>query len=93
MAFTRNSAANNNNAPAADRNKAAGYLNINIVTADGNRKRLGSSGIPLRATHPLEGVILKFCQENPDRVQELVGRIEVSFVEAVQEGQMYDIGL
>lgn len=92
MAFTRNSA-KNAEAPATERNKAAGYLNINIVTADGSRKRLGTSGIPLRTTHPLEGVILKFCEDNPERVQELVGRIEVSYVPAVAEGQMYDIGL
>lgn len=92
MAFTKQSSAANNTADNSARNKVGGYLNINIHTAQGI-KRLGGSGIQLRETHPLEAAILKFCRENPERIQELTGRIELSFGEATPEGAVFDLGL
>lgn len=82
MAFTRNTSSKKSTTTAPtseDRNKVAGYLNINIKTQEGN-KRLGGSGIQLRESHPLEGAILEFCRKNPDRVGELAGRIEVTLL-------------
>ncbi len=95
MAFTRQSATTpsaKSDASAA-KNKAAGYLNISVVTKDGSTKRLGNSGIPLREGHPLEGAILEFCKNNPDRVQELAGRLQITFVETLPEGTVYDLGI
>lgn len=91
MAFERQS----KSAPASDsaaKNKVGGYLNINIHTAQGV-KRLGGSGIQLREGHPLESAILDFCRKNPERIQELAGRIELSFGEATPEGTVFDLGL
>lgn len=93
MAFTKQSSASANKASDnSARNKVGGYLNINIHTAQGV-KRLGGSGIQLRETHPLEKAILDFCKEHPDRIQELTGRIELSFGEATPEGTVFDLGL
>jgi len=91
MAFTRNSAPNKEDNNTA-RNKVGGYLNINIHTKDGV-KRLGSSGIPLRETHPLESAILALVREHPEKLQELTGRIELTFGAAYQEGDKIDLGL
>lgn len=94
MAFNRQSSTASNSSAAAseNKNKAAGYINISVVTKDGT-KRLGNSGIPLREGHPLEGAILAFCKENPDRVQELAGRLQITFVETLPEGKTFDLGM
>jgi len=91
MAFERQSKSAPSNESAA-KNKVGGYLNINIHTAQGV-KRLGGSGIQLREGHPLESAILDFCRKNPERIQELAGRIELSFGEATPEGTVFDLGL
>lgn len=92
MAFTRQSSANNASEDKAAKNKVGGYLNISIHTAQGV-KRLGNSGIQLRESHPLEAAILDFCRKNPERIQDLAGRIELSFGEATPEGTVFDLGL
>lgn len=95
MAFTRTSSNNTASTPAADatKNKVGGYLNINILDRSGSRKRLGGAGIALRENHPLEGAILAFIRENPEKLQDLVGRIELTFGEAHKEGEFVDLGL
>lgn len=93
MAFTRTPAANNTAESNSAAKKVGGYLNINIVGRDGTRKRLGTSGIALRETHPVEAAILDYCRKNPEAIQDLVGRIELSFGEATKEGDTFDLGL
>lgn len=95
MSFKRTSSATpaqSNSADNTNRNKAAGYLNISVVTRDGT-KRLGNSGIPLREGHPLEAAILALCRENPERAQELAGRLQISFAPVLEEGTVYDLGI
>lgn len=93
MAFTRTPAANNTSADNTAKNKVGGYLNINILTRDGSRKRLGGSGIALRENHPVEGAILALIRSNPEKLQDLVGRIELTFGEAHKEGEFVDLGI
>lgn len=92
MAFERTSKSAPASSESAAKNKVGGYLNINIHTAQGV-KRLGGSGIQLREGHPLEAAILEFCRKNPERIQDLAGRIELSFGEATPEGTVFDLGL
>lgn len=94
MAFTRTPS--NNTSASSDndsKNRVAGYLNINILTRDGQRRRLGGSGIALRESHPVEGAILQLIRENPEKLQDLVGRIELTFGEAHKPGDLVDLGL
>lgn len=99
MAFTRgnsnNSGNNNSQQPQRD-NTVGGYLNINIITRDGQRKRLGGSGIALREGHPLESALLDYCREangDPEKLKALLSRIELTFAESVKPGEKFDLGL
>lgn len=95
MAFTR-AARTPAAAPATDRNKVSGYLNIGIMTKQG-LKRLGGNGIGLRSTHPLEGAILDLladCKSDKEveaKLKDLAGRIVLSYGEATPEGAKYDL--
>lgn len=99
MAFNRptNSAQNNGNNNQQRTNTTGGYLNINIILKDGvTRKRLGGSGIALREEHPLEAALLDFCREaagDPDKMRQLLSRIELTYAEATKPGEKFDLGL
>lgn len=93
MGFTRTPSNNTAASDNSNKSRVAGYLNINILTRDGQRKRLGGSGIALRESHPVEGAILQLIRENPEKLQDLVGRIELTFGEAHKEGELVDLGL
>lgn len=78
-------------------NTTGGYLNINIILKDGvTRKRLGGSGIALREEHPLEAALLDFCREangDPEKLKQLLSRMELTFAEATKPGEKFDLGL
>ena len=97
MAFNNRQAPQNNQNSQQRTNTTGGYLNINVILKDGvTRKRLGGSGIALREEHPLESALLDFCREaqgDPDKMKQLLSRIELTFAEATKPGEKFDLGL
>lgn len=95
MAYNKSGSASNNNSQSQNtERKALGYLNISILTADGTQKRLnGGRGLVMNAGNALEEALHKFCVENPDRVQELTGRLVLTYGEATDPDAPVDLGL
>lgn len=97
MAFNNGGNRNTQQQPQQRTNTTGGYLNINVILKDGvTRKRLGGSGIALREEHPLESALLDFCREaagDPEKMRQLLSRIELTFAEATKPGEKFDLGL
>lgn len=93
MAFVNPSNNNKASSPATEQT-VAGYLNISVMGSDGTVKRLnGGRGLQLRKEHPVEAAIAKFCEEHPERIQDLVGRIVLSYGKAADGTESFDLGL
>src|SRR5690625_4234849 len=74
------------NAPAAAPNqndnwKAQAFLNLWLPSKNGGRRKLGA--IPLRTSRVGEKQLIEWLQENPERVQVILERLEIDFQMAV----------
>jgi len=93
MAFKNKSTENNSSSNDRSAN-VAGYLNVGVMGKDGNVKRLnGGKGIILRKDHAVEQAIATFCEEHPDRIQDLVARLVLTYGKASDGTEEFDLGL
>lgn len=92
MAYVTNKPTNN--APTEQTNTVLGYLNIGVMGRDGEVKRLnGGKGLILRKEHPVESVIADFCEKNPDKINELVNRLVITYGKANDGSETFDLGI
>jgi hypothetical protein len=93
MAFDRNSGSNNNNSSNKGENdswKAEGFLNFYLPTQDGGRRKLGS--IPLKGNKQSEKDLLKWLNEDKERVAVIMAKLQLEYQAAEQAaGSGFDL--
>jgi len=93
MAFDKNPAAgntnNNNNSGIPANKKAAGFLNFYMPTDNGGKRKIGTTGIPLREANDNERNLAEWLAVDPEaRVKLLLKTmiVEYNSVEPVEGG-------
>jgi hypothetical protein len=93
MAFNKNTGnnVNNNDAQGKDDSwKAQGFLNLYLPSKDGKERKLGA--IPLRMSNANEAPLIKWLEEDPERVQVILNKLIMSYQSATPaEGTGFDL--
>ncbi len=90
MAFQPNTNAGSSNQSNNDSWKAQGFLNLYLPTKDGKRMKLGA--IPLKEAKDSEKKLLVWLNEDPSRVEAILGKLVIEYKSAVPtEGSGFDL--
>lgn len=65
--------------------KAAAFLNVKIMCADGKARTIGKFGLGLFASSKLDAFLIQELSSDPDKIESLQEKLVISFHEVADE--------